>query len=59
MEDIINRGGGTLEITVYKADADEKLDKQKPVTYVSDGERFTVPAGSVIQLPPGRSATMT
>ena len=58
-EDTINRGGGNLQLTVYNSTADEDLDKETPVTMVKDGERITVPAGSVITLHPGESLTTT
>lgn len=59
MEDIINRGGGVLEITLYNADEHDQLDKESSVTYVSDGQKFTVPAGTVVKLFPGSSITLT
>lgn len=59
MEDIINRGGGTLEITLYNADENDQLDEASAVSYVSDGQRFTVPPGTVVQLLPGSSIALT
>ncbi|WP_165002798.1 MULTISPECIES: D-lyxose/D-mannose family sugar isomerase [unclassified Enterococcus] len=58
MEDIINRGGGVLEITLYHADEQDQLDKHSDVSYVSDGQSFTVPAGTVVRLFPGSSITL-
>ena len=59
MEDIINRGGGTVLIRVYNADEKEELDRQSPVTVHTDGETRTVPAGTQIVLEPGQSITIT
>ncbi|KRO15183.1 D-lyxose/D-mannose family sugar isomerase [Lacticaseibacillus saniviri] len=58
-EDTINRGGGILDITVYNATDDDKLDEKNDVHVVKDGETITVAAGSVISLEPGESVTMT
>ena len=59
MEDIINRGGGTVLIRVYNADAREEIDRESPVTVHTDGETRTVPAGTQIVLEPGQSITIT
>lgn len=57
MEDIINRGGGDLVVTMYNADEnDGKADT--PVTVVCDGLPRTVPAGGGIRLRPGESVTL-
>ena len=59
MEDIINRGGGTLVITLYNADKDtDLLDMTTPVTVHSDGRVYDVPAGTSIRLAPGESVTL-
>lgn len=58
-EDIINRGGGVLELTLYNATADEKLDGDSPVTVVMDGHKITVDAGTTLELAPGQSITLT
>ncbi|WP_137597598.1 D-lyxose/D-mannose family sugar isomerase [Paucilactobacillus kaifaensis] len=58
-EDIINRGGGVLELTLYKATADEELDTKSPVTVVMDGHRVSVAAGATVELQPGQSITLT
>lgn len=57
MEDIINRGGGNVLITVYNstengefADTDVKVN--------CDGREFTVPAGTQVRLQPGESITV-
>ena len=59
MEDIINRGGGSLLIRVYNAHEDESIDYESEVTVHVDGETRVVPAGSQIRLDPGMSLTIT
>jgi D-lyxose ketol-isomerase len=54
MEDIINRGGGTLCIKIWKASADEK-PMEEDVSIQIDGVTTTVKAGSVIRLTKGMS----
>ncbi|HRY21637.1 MAG TPA: D-lyxose/D-mannose family sugar isomerase, partial [Flexilinea sp.] len=39
VEDIINRGGGTLKLQFYNATADEQLDQKNPVILYVDGIR--------------------
>lgn len=56
-EDIINRGGGTLKIQVYLDDGQGGLS-EKEVPVQSDGRRYKVPAGSLIELRPGQSITI-
>ena len=46
MEDIINRGGGTLLIRVYNSLPDEEIDRESDVTVHMDGVTRTVPAGA-------------
>lgn len=58
MEDIINRGGGTVLIRVYNSTPEEELDRRSPVTVHSDGREITVPAGTQIPLVPGASITI-
>ncbi|MBQ9046651.1 MAG: D-lyxose/D-mannose family sugar isomerase [Solobacterium sp.] len=58
MEDIINRGGGDLDITVYNDDGNGGLADTN-VTVHSDGRVYTVPAGTAIRLHPGESITIT
>lgn len=58
MEDIINRGGGTLLIRVYNAAADEEPDKKNPVRIHRDGVEMTVPAGTQVTLRPGESISI-
>ncbi|MFT3984195.1 MAG: D-lyxose/D-mannose family sugar isomerase [Lachnospiraceae bacterium] len=57
MEDIINRGGNEVYITVYNGAEDgSKLDTD--VTVSCDGVKRTVSAGSKICLQPGMSITI-
>ena len=57
MEDIINRGGNDVYITVYNGSEDnEKLDTD--VTVYKDGKREVVPAGTQVRLTPGESITI-
>lgn len=57
MEDIINRGGGVIEFTLYNADEKEELSDTDVEVY-SDGRKYAVPAGSKIVLHPGESLTL-
>ena len=58
MEDIINRGGNEVHITVYNGGKEgERLDT--PVVVNTDGKTATVPAGTKICLKPGESITIT
>ena len=57
MEDIINRGGGNIEFTLYNAAEDGTL-ADTDVDVFQDGRRYTVPAGSKITLRPGESLTL-
>lgn len=57
MEDIINRGGGVIEFTLYNADEREEL-ADTDVEVFSDGRKYSVPAGSKIVLHPGESLTL-
>lgn len=56
-EDIINRGGGDLEITLYQSDENEGFT-DKDVTVKVDGKSVTVKAGEKIALKPGQSVTL-
>ena len=49
MEDIINRGGGTLKLTLYNADENEGF-ADTPVEVTVDGKNFTIPDGGEIFL---------
>ena len=57
MEDIINRGGGTLMIQLFNSTKTDGLAKS--VVKVSmDGVVHTVPAGGMVKLQPGESITL-
>ena len=58
MEDIINRGGGTLLIRVYNSLSDEGIDRESDVTVHMDGVTYTVPAGTQLRLEPGMSISI-
>ena len=58
MEDIINRGGGTLLIRVYNSLPDESIDRESDVTVHLDGVTRTVPAGTQLRLEPGMSISI-
>lgn len=58
MEDIINRGGGNVLITVYNS-TPEGEKAETDVTVHKDGRTYTVPAGTQVRLTPGESITVT
>lgn len=58
MEDIINRGGNDVYITVYNGDEDGRI-LDTDVTVSTDGKLSVVPAGTRIKLSPGESITIT
>ena len=58
MEDIINRGGGNLLVTLYNATADEAGLADTPVEVWQDGRRYAVAPGSTVRLSPGQSITL-
>ena len=58
MEDIINRGGGTLLIRVFNSLPDEEMDRVSGVTVHLDGVVRTVPAGTQVRLEPGMSISI-
>jgi D-lyxose ketol-isomerase len=57
MEDIINRGGGDLEIALWNSEPDNS-PATTPVSVSVDGLRVTVPAGGTIVLGPGESVCL-
>jgi D-lyxose ketol-isomerase len=57
MEDIINRGGGSVLIRVYNAAGDE-TPAGNDVTVLKDGRKYIVPAGTQVRLDPGESITI-
>jgi len=58
VEDIINRGGGTLVIELHAADADKNIDRTSDVTVMVDGTWRSLPAGGHLKLVPGESVTL-
>ena len=58
LEDIINRGGGTLVIQLYNGNEDGSKQNDTPVTVSIDGVTRTVPAGGLVRLTPGESITL-
>ena len=58
MEDIINRGGGELDIQVYNSMEDGSMDFESNVEVWSDGRRYTVEAGEKVRLLPGQSISI-
>lgn len=58
VEDIINRGGGTLLLQFYNATAEEDLDRENPVIVYVDGIKRLLPAGGILALNPGQSVTL-
>lgn len=57
MEDIINRGGGNLMVQLYN-EGENGSFADTPVTVLSDGRRFEVPAGEILRLTPGESISI-
>ena len=58
VEDIINRGGGTLAIQLYNGNADGSLQPDTDVTVNIDGVTRAVKAGGTVLLAPGESITL-
>ncbi len=56
-EDIINRGGGTLIITMYESNPDGSLS-DRDVLINSDGRSYYAKAGTDVILRPGESVTL-
>lgn len=56
-EDIINRGGGTLVITMYESNPDGSLS-DRDVLINSDGRSYYAKAGTDVILRPGESVTL-
>jgi len=52
-EDIINIGGGNLQIKLFNVDSDEKLDEHTPVKILRNGIWTTYEPGTTITLHPG------
>lgn len=58
-EDIINRAGGVLQIQVYNSLENEEVDYESDVNVYLDGILHTVPAGTIMDIYPGNSMTIT
>ena len=59
MEDIINRGGGRLELALWNADREtEQLDRESPVEVSVDGIVHRLSPGASVVLEPGQSITL-
>jgi hypothetical protein len=57
MEDIINRGGGTLVVKNYNSAPDGKV-LDTPVTIYKDGRAYQVQAGEEVRVYNGESITL-
>ncbi len=57
-EDIINRGGGTLVLELFRASADGGIDESAAVTVRTDGSLRRIPGGGLLKLGPGESVTL-
>lgn len=58
-EDIINRGGGNLNLQLYNSTPDEKIDFEKEITIMVDGVQRILPPGGLVTLSPGESITLS
>ena len=57
-EDIINKGGATLVLELFKADNDGLVDETAEVAVRCDGVWRKMPGGSLLKLAPGESVTL-
>jgi D-lyxose ketol-isomerase len=57
-EDIINKGGGTLVLELFKAKPDGSIDEETEVSVFTDGRIRRQPAGALLKLAPGESVTL-
>lgn len=57
-EDIINRGGGTLVLELFRARPDGGIDDRAPLRVLTDGRWRGMEAGSHLRLSPGESVTL-
>jgi D-lyxose ketol-isomerase len=57
-EDIINKGGATLALELFKAAEDGSIDPQAVVRVRTDGRWRDLPAGGLLRLTPGESVTL-
>ncbi|MCL2879317.1 MAG: D-lyxose/D-mannose family sugar isomerase [Treponema sp.] len=58
MEDIINRGGGSLKIQLYCSLGPNVLDEKSDVPVSVDGRNYTVKAGTIISIGTGESISL-
>jgi D-lyxose ketol-isomerase len=58
IEDIINRGGGILEVQVYIS-TETNAKSSEPFEISMDGVKYQVQPGDVLELHPGESITLT
>ena len=58
-EDIINRGGGVMEIQFFNSKPDGSVDYESDVTFSSDGIFRTVKAGEPVDITTGNSVRIT
>ena len=54
-EDIINRGGGTLCMKLWRADKETEQPTDAPVVVSMDGVRTTIKPGETVRVEPGHS----
>ena len=57
-EDIINRGGGTLVLELFKADEDGGIDGTAEFAVRTDGSARHMKGGGLLKLAPGESVTL-
>jgi D-lyxose ketol-isomerase len=57
-EDIINKGGATLVLELFKAKSDGSIDEAAQVRVVTDGVMRELPPGGLLKLSPGESVTL-
>lgn len=58
VEDIINRGGGTLVLELFTASQDGGIDREAMVDVMVDGVVRQLPPGGLLKLAPGESVTL-
>lgn len=57
-EDIINKGGATLTLELFKAAGDGSIDDKAEVQVLTDGQNRTMGPGELLRLRPGESVTL-
>jgi len=58
MEDIINRGGGSLLIQLYNSTPNDRVDETREIVVSVDGIVRRVAPGGIVTLSPGESITL-